>query len=66
MKKLNNRICIYPKDVQVITGKSYRYSRELLMEIRLKLGKSKHHFITIQEFAEYTGIDPAELEDLIY
>ncbi|HNS29674.1 MAG TPA: hypothetical protein PKL52_03990 [Tenuifilaceae bacterium] len=51
-----NRIIIYPKDVQLITGKSERYGRLLLKRIKDKLGKEDHQFITIEEFSRYTGI----------
>jgi len=51
-----NRICIYPKDVQRITGKSEKSGRRLLKKIREQLGKENHQFITTEEFANYTGI----------
>ena len=51
------RACIYPKDIQCITGRTERYGRKLLKEIKLYLGKEPHQFITINEFAEYTGIE---------
>jgi hypothetical protein len=42
-----NRIVIYPKDVQNITGKKERSARKLISDIRQELGKSKQEFITI-------------------
>lgn len=51
-----NRVCIYPKDVQRITGKSEKSGRRLLKKIREQLGKDDHQFITLEEFANYTGI----------
>jgi hypothetical protein len=51
------RGCIYPKDVQRITGKSERSGRRLLQKIREEQGKKEHQFVTIEEFAAYTGID---------
>lgn len=50
------RACIYPKDIQCITGRSERYGRKLLNEIKQHFGKEPHQFITIEEFAEYSGI----------
>jgi hypothetical protein len=50
------RECIYSKDVQRITGKSERYSRDLLSKIRKTLNKSSRQFITVDEFSIYTGI----------
>jgi Fic family protein len=61
----NRRICIYPKDVQRITGKSERYGRKLLAKIRTHLEKEPHQFITLQEFSDYTGIQLAEIEKYI-
>ena len=51
------RICIYPKDVMRITGKSERYGRMLLEKIKQKNAKEGHQFVTIKEFCSYAGID---------
>lgn len=56
------RICIYPKDVQRITGRSERYGRKLLQKIKNHFEKESHQFITIKEFCEYTGINEEEIE----
>jgi len=50
------RACIYPKDIQCITGRSERYGRSLLNKIKAHYDKEKHQFVTVEEFAEYTGI----------
>lgn len=50
------RITIYPKDIQRITGRSERYGRMLISKIRLSLNKQEHQFVTIEEFCEYTGL----------
>lgn len=50
------RICIYPKDIQRITGKSERYGRLLLSKIREQHHKEEHQFVTVNEFCEYTGL----------
>ena len=52
-----NRICIYPKDIQRITGKSERYGRNLIQKLRNSLGKQSHQFITIKEFSDFSGIE---------
>ena len=51
------RACIYPKDIQCITGRSERFGRKLLNKIKSHFGKQKHQFITSEEFAEYSGIN---------
>ena len=50
------RSCIYPKDIQRITGKSEKSSRKLLQKIKVNLNKEPHHFITVKEFSIHTGI----------
>ena len=59
------RCVIYPKDVQIITGKSERYGQDLLNKIRITLNKKPHQFITIKEFSDFSGIPKNELEDYI-
>jgi Fic family protein len=51
-----NRIIIYPKDIQRITGKSDRYGRQLLNKIKQKFSKEPHQFVTIEEFCQFTGL----------
>jgi len=56
-----NRICVYPKDVQNITGKRERTARKLISDIRQSLGKKKNEFVTIQEFCKHTGLKEADV-----
>ncbi len=60
--KFPQRICIYPKDIMLITGKSERYGRKLLEKIRLKHQKEEHQFVTIKEFCSYTGLDITDVQ----
>ncbi len=53
-----SRVVIYPKDIQLLTGKSYRHALYLNKEVRDYFRKKKHHLLTIYEFADYTGIKP--------
>ena len=55
MKSGQTRLCIYPKDVQRITGKSERYGRMLLQKIKQYFEKEEHQFVTVEEFCKYTG-----------
>jgi len=50
------RVIIYPKDVMLITGKSERYSRDLLKKIKSHLKKEEYQFVSIQELCEYLGV----------
>ena len=53
---LNRRISIYPKDIQLITGKSERTSRSIFKKIRLCFNKEKGQIVTVKELSEYLGI----------
>jgi len=62
MKPASTRLCVYPKDVQRITGKSERYGRMLLLKIKDSLKKEEHQFISIEEFCAYTGLKPDQVQ----
>lgn len=61
MKSEPKRVCIYPKDVQRITGKSYRSSRLLLLEVKKHFNKLEHQLISIDEFCDFTGLKREEV-----
>lgn len=61
----SNRVCIFPKDVQRITGRSERYGRLLLHQIRKHFDKQPHQFITADEFAEFTGVNIQTVKDYL-
>jgi hypothetical protein len=65
MKKELSRVCIYPKDIQRITGRSERYCRKLVSRIKKLNNKEAHQFISIQEFCAYTGLKVDEVKGLI-
>lgn len=65
MKRHTTRICIYPKDIQRITGKSERYSRYLIVKIKASLHKDKHQAVTVKEFCTYMGIPYEAVRELI-
>jgi hypothetical protein len=56
MKIEQKRVCIYPKDIQRITGKSYRQSIRMLQKIRTDLNKLQNELVSIEEFCEYTSL----------
>ena len=60
------RICIYPKDVQIITGKSERYGRNIIKKIKTVLNKQKHQLVTIDEFCEFMDLEPEKVQEFIY
>lgn len=50
------RVCIYPKDVQIVTGKSERWGRDIIKKIKFHLLKQPHQLVSIEEFCQYTGL----------
>lgn len=58
-----NRICICVKDIQQITGKSERQSRNIMNTIKSKLNKEKHQLVTLEEFCHYMGLDPIKIKN---
>ena len=56
MKIEKKRVCIYPKDIQLITGKSYRQSIRMLQRIRKDFNKLQNELVSIEEFCEYTSL----------
>ena len=63
--KNEKRVCIYPKDVMLLTGKTERHGRMLLDKIKASLQKENHQDITVKEFCTYTGIDIADVTAVI-
>ncbi|WP_223033966.1 hypothetical protein [Hanstruepera marina] len=59
------RMCIYAKEISFITGRSERYAREVIRDIRLLHGKDKHQVITIAEACDYLGLPYAEVFKMI-
>lgn len=52
----NTRVCIYPKDVQRITGKTYRQARLYLNKVKENLNKEPHQLVSIEEFCSFSGL----------
>ncbi|GAA3784253.1 hypothetical protein GCM10022271_15770 [Corallibacter vietnamensis] len=51
------RICIYPSDVEAITGKSKKTAQTLVRTIKDVYQKKKHQVVTIREFCDYMGLE---------
>ena len=65
MKIEKKRLCIYPKDIQRITGKSYRQSIRLLQRIRKDLNNLENEFVSVEEFCTYTSLKHEQVITLI-
>jgi len=55
-KIVPNRIVVYARDIENITGRRERAARQLLQRIREVNGKRPGQFVTITEFCLYTGL----------
>ncbi|QNL48961.1 hypothetical protein H8S90_19730 [Olivibacter sp. SDN3] len=51
------RICIYPKDIARITGKSYRQSLRIHHTIKKANNKQPHQVVTLEELCVYLGLE---------
>ncbi|MCB0496163.1 MAG: hypothetical protein KDC79_08500 [Cyclobacteriaceae bacterium] len=55
------RIIIYPKDIQLITGKSERYGRTIIQKIKDHYNKEPHQLVSVKEFCNYMGLEEEEI-----
>ncbi|MFD2555467.1 hypothetical protein [Sphingobacterium tabacisoli] len=60
-----NRICIYPKDISMITGKSYRQSLRIYNAIKRKHNKEPHQLVTLDEVCQYLGLNPDKVKETV-
>lgn len=61
MKHTSKRVCICPKDIQHVTGKSYRQSIRILNEVRKSLSKPKNSLVSMVEFCEHIRLKIEEV-----
>jgi hypothetical protein len=62
---ISNRIVIFARDIQNITGRIERTSRLLLQKIRQALGKKPGQFIYVAEFCQFTGLSEEEVHGFL-
>ena len=55
------RICLYPKDVAILTGRSYDAAKRLVRRARQAAGKPAGALVSVQDFCRLTGLDEAEV-----
>jgi Mg2+/Co2+ transporter CorB len=56
MHSIPQRVVIYAKDVENITGMKNRTARRLLQKVREQSGKTNQELVTVQDFCKVTGI----------
>ncbi len=59
---LLERRIIYAKDIMVLTGRSKSYAYNSLNRVKVWLGKSKHHLVTFDEYADFHGITVSDVQ----
>lgn len=60
-----NRICIYPKDIMVLTGKGESTCRRIIRTIKEKLHKEKYQLVSIKEFCDYMKLEYVDVFNMI-
>ena len=55
------RICIYPKDVAQLTGRSYDAAKRLVRRAREAAGKPAGALVSVQDFCQLTGLNEDEV-----
>ena len=53
MRPFSARMIIYPKDIEIITGRRSRTAQNILLQIKKHYNIKKRDFITIYEFCEF-------------
>ena len=60
-----HRVCIYPQDIVWLTGRSERYARDVIKDIKLLHRKERHQLVTIKEFCDFMGLPYDEVFRII-
>lgn len=59
------RLCIYPNDIQIITGKSERQCRNIITEIKKLHNKQKHQVVSVEELCMYLGLNEDKVKQTL-
>ena len=62
---ITKRICLVPKDVAILTGRSEGYARRLVRSIKRNIGKSRADLLTVEEFCHFTRMNSEEVSRAI-
>lgn len=65
MKNVPGRIVVYTKDVCNITGLRRGAARRLLARVRQSAGKEPTAFVTVADFALFTGIPESAVQSYL-
>jgi hypothetical protein len=62
LRKIPDRMMLYPRDVMNILGKGLRASQRLVQKIRMAYGRTGPGGVTIKEFCTYCSFDEEEIK----
>ncbi|WP_297983063.1 hypothetical protein [uncultured Chryseobacterium sp.] len=62
---MKKKLFLDSHDLQVITNYSIGHCRKILRDIRSKKMKLKHQKVTVDEVADYLGLNPDEIRNAI-
>lgn len=65
MGKIPQRIIIYAKDIEIITGRRSRTAYLLMNKVRAHYNKGQREYITIYEFCSYMKIDERVVREVL-
>ena len=59
------RVCLVPKDIAILTGRSEGHARRLVRSIKKKMGKERSDLLTVEEFCRYTKMNADKISQAI-
>jgi hypothetical protein len=62
LRRIPDRMVLFPLDIVNITGRSLRTSQRLVQKIRQAYGKSGQGFVTRKEFCQFCNLDEEEVK----
>ena len=65
MQPFPGRLVIYPKDVELITGRRRRAAQLILQKIRRRYNKQKNDFVTVEEFCEFLKLKEKSVREYL-
>lgn len=61
----NNRLTVFPSDLQRITGRSERTCQRIINEIKKMFGLNKRQLVTVKLASDYLGIPTSEIQSYL-
>lgn len=65
MPPRHTRVAIYPKDIELITGRRPRTAQNILLQIRRHYKKRRRSPVTIHEFCEFMQLKEEFVREIL-